>query len=131
MLNKNGDPLLARNLVNTEDTNERQIVPNTSPLLFAPQLFTNEITALINNQTKTAGQDNTSLAYDSKIIEFKQYCHSIFASEGALAEVVTPDKAFGFVLYNAFWQKIKSTGRRKRGDGSVVRFDRSNYNLVR
>ena len=130
MSNENGNHLHRRNLGDTGHRNESQIVPTTTPLLLTPQLFAHETSILINNQTKKAGQDNTALAYESKIIEFKQYCHSVFASEGALAEIVTPDKAFGFVLYNAFCQKIKSTGRKKRGDGSVIRFDRSNYNLV-
>ena len=63
-----------------------------SPWLPIPQLFSNETSALMDNQSKKAGQDNTLLTYDPKIKEFKQYCHSVFASEGSSAEIITADK---------------------------------------
>ena len=103
---------------------------NTSPFIPTPQMFSAETSALISNQTKKQGQDNTALAYNSKMIEFKQYCHSVYASEGALAEVITAEKAFGFILYNSFRQKIKPNERKKRGDDSVVRFSQVEYYAV-
>ena len=112
-----------------EHTDMSQLI-NASPFIRTPQMFSTQTSALISNQTKKSGQDNTSLAYNSKMIEFKQYCQSVYASEGALAEVVTADKAFGFILYNTFCQKIKSNGRKKRGDNNVVRFNREEYNTV-
>ena len=84
-----------------------------SPWLPIPQLFSNKTSALMDNQTKKAGQDNTLLAYDPKIKEFKQYCHSVFASEGSSAEIVTADKAFGFLVYNAFWGKKEVKGKKE------------------
>ena len=103
---------------------------NSFALFQSPRMFVDETNALINNQTKKAGQDNTALAYDSKIIEFKQYCHSVFASQGFQAELVTEDKAFGFMLYNAYREKVTSNDRKKRGDCNVIRFSRENYNVV-
>ena len=85
----------------------------------------------MNNRTKKAGQDNTLLAYDPKIKEFKQYCHGMFVSEGSSAEIITGDKAFGFLVYNAFWEKKKTRGRKKQGSGNVTCFDRLEYNGVR
>ena len=111
------------NIIRTQNT-------NASPFPPPPRMFAAETNALINNQTQKAGQDNTALAYGSKIIEFKQYCHSVFSSLGVYAELVTEDKAFGFVLYNAYREKIQSKGRKKRGDNSIVRFSRENYNAV-
>ena len=110
--------------------NNTNLTPYASPFIQPPQMFGELTTALINNQTKKAGQDNTALAYDSKVIEFKQCCHSVFSSQGALAEIVTEDKAFGFILYNSYREKIKSKGRKKRGDDNIVRFSRENYNAV-
>ena len=115
---------------NVDDTNVTE-TPMPSPWLPIPQLFSIKTSALMNNQTKKAGQDNTLLAYEPKIKEFQQYCHSVFASEGSSAEIVTADKAFGFLVYNAFREKKKTRGRKKQGSGNVPRFDRLEYNGVR
>ena len=93
-------------------------------------MYAAETAAMVQNATRKAGQDNTKLAYDSKIIEFKQYCQSVFEHEGTLAEIVTKEKAFGFVLFNAYCPKKRADGRKKRGDGNVLRFDLSEYNDV-
>ena len=115
---------------NVDDTNVTE-TSMSSPWLPIPQLFSNETLELMDNQTKKAGQDNTLLAYDPKIKEFKQYCHSVFASEESSPEIVTADKAFGFLVYNAFGGGKKSRGRKKQGSGNVPRFDRLEYNGVR
>ena len=55
--------------------------------------------AIRNNLIHKDGQDNTALAYDSKIIEFKQYCHAKH-NNPPLSELVTVEKAYGFIVYN-------------------------------
>ena len=55
--------------------------------------------AITNNLIHKDGQDNTALAYDSKIIEFKQYCHAKH-NNPPLTELVTIEKAYGFIVYN-------------------------------
>ena len=65
-------------------------------------MFTTQTAALVRNAIRKEGPDNTKLAYDPKITEFKQYCRSVFSHQGELAEIVTKEKAFGFLLYNAY-----------------------------
>ena len=83
--------------------------------------------AIRNNLIHKDGQDNTALAYDSKIIEFKQYCHAKH-NNPPLTELVTIEKAYGFIVYNCYRQKC--TTRKKRGDSSVSRFSLSDYQEV-
>ena len=88
----------------------------------------NEVSrAIRNNLIHKDGQDNTALAYDSKKIEFKQYCHAKH-NNPPLTELVTIEKAYGFIVYNCYRQKC--TTRKKRGDSNVSRFSLSDYQEV-
>ena len=80
--------------------------------------------AIRNNLIHKDGQDNTALAYDSKIIEFKQYCHAKHYNP-PITELVTIPKAYGFIVYNCYCPK--STTRKKRGDSNVARFSLADY----
>ena len=44
---------------------------------------------------------NTTAAYDPKSQEFINYCRSLYKDEDD-CEVITPDKVFGFMYYQAY-----------------------------
>ena len=47
---------------------------------------------------------NTARAYDPKSLEFLNYCKSVFEDK-IDAEVITADKVFGFIFFQAYRQK--------------------------
>ena len=100
----------------------------TTPAQMQNSFELNQVShAIRNNLIRKDGQDNTALAYESKKIEFKQYCHAKH-NNPPLTELVTIEKAYGFIVYNCYRQK--STTRRKRGDSNVSRFSLSDYQEV-
>ena len=120
---------------NSEDA-QSAIIPTQAsrPQLnfVTPSMFEEQTIALQTNRTKKFGQDNTALAYDSKIIEFRQYCGKVWCHEDSnRREYVTEDKVYGFMLYNAFQEKVSSRKRKKRGNENILRFDIDNYKKVR
>ena len=51
---------------------------------------------------------NTNRAYDPKMLEFKQFCSSLYGDDPS-AQIVDEEKAFVFLFYQAYREK-KSTG---------------------
>ena len=72
---------------------------------------------------------NTNRAYDPKMLEFKQFCSSLYGDDPS-AQIVDEEKAFVFLFYQAYREK-KSTGKRLScSDRNTMRFDRKDYDQV-
>ena len=63
---------------------------------------------------------NTTAAYDPKSQEFVNYCHSLYVEDDD-CEVITPDKVFGFMYYQAY--RGKKVGKGKKGAFNRLDFD--------
>ena len=72
---------------------------------------------------------NTKRAYQPRITEFKQFCESVYAEE-ANPFIVTEEKAYGFISYNAHRAKVENKNRKSTTDNSVQRFERADYDKV-
>ena len=48
---------------------------------------------------------NTNRAMDPKMLEFKQFCASVYGNQGYLTQIVTEEKAFAFLFYHAYREK--------------------------
>ena len=66
--------------------------------------------ALIKNTAK-----NTTIAYESKQVEFIEYCEKIYL--GMAPATVTEPKLFDFLFYQAFRPQRKRGGKKRRYDG--------------
>ena len=79
-----------------------------------------------SNSNKIA---NTNRAYDPKMLEFKQFCASLYGND-YLAPIVTEEKIFAFLFYQAYREKKTKKSRQLCTDSTVSRFDREDYNEV-
>ena len=73
--------------------------------------------------TNTKKKKNTSLAYDPKVVEFKQFCDQVFGGlplSGPQGRYnVNQTKVYGFFLYVAFRER-KRRGRKKLVEDNTV-----------
>ena len=58
--------------------------------------------AIVNEKSKP---NNTKRAYQPRITEFMQFCESVYA-EDANPLLVTEEKAYGFIYYQAHRSKV-------------------------
>ena len=81
----------------------------------------------VAQQKKDHAKDNTSKCYDSKQLEFNNYLKSIFEKdEKDTWHLITPDKVFGFIYYQA--NRKKKKGRKPVGFFDISDFDKTmNY----
>jgi hypothetical protein len=55
----------------------------------------------VHHEARKTRPDNTSIAYDPKVDEFRGYCDSLYAHLGAKVRYqVTPDKVYNFIFIN-------------------------------
>ena len=55
-------------------------------------------------ESKSIKVGNTNRAYDPKMLEFRQFCDSIYGND-YLAQIVTEEKNFPFLFYQAHREK--------------------------
>ena len=73
---------------------------------------------------------NTSLAYDPKVLEFKQFCDCVFKGRSITTRYdVDQNKVYGFFLYVAF-RESKKRGRRKSNSVKTPMFDVNEWNRI-
>ena len=96
-----------------------RIVSNKNVILFTRQ------EANINVVARKLAKQNTRRAYDSKQINFFEFCHHSFGHEES-CETITDDKVYGFMVYQC--------PRQKKGKGDKwsagSRFRITDYNEV-
>eukprot|EP00536_Pseudo-nitzschia_multiseries_P008972 jgi/Psemu1/21960/gm1.21960_g len=94
--------------------------------------YTNGIFAKAARQVQHDDNDgipiNTQLAYGQKGEEFLQYCTSVFSSCGYSTQIVTEEKVFGFLFYQAY-QTQRTRGRKKQQSQMQI-FDGDDYHTV-
>ena len=73
---------------------------------------------------------NTNRAMDPKMLEFKQFCTSVYGNQGYLTQIVTEEKAFAFLFYHAYREKKRKKKRLSCSDSEVQRFDRADYDKI-
>lgn len=78
----------------------------------------------IRNNMKELERDNTSLAYDPKAAEFKKFCRHVYG-DNDYSEVVTEEKMYLFLLYQAHRGQRKTGGRR-----TTTGFNPADYDQV-
>jgi hypothetical protein len=79
------------------------------------------LTRAVHQQQMQNRRDNTSIAYDPKVLEFKRYCDCQYPHEPEFVRhLVSPDKVYNFMFYQAHRDKRKP-GRQKR-DAPVSEF---------
>ena len=75
----------------------------------------------VNQQKRDNKKLNTKNCYDPKILEFKAYLKEIYEmKEPDSWQNITPEKAFGFMFYQA--NRAKKKGRKQVGQ-----FDKADY----
>jgi hypothetical protein len=75
-----------------------------------------DLTRAVHHETRKTRPDNTSIAYDPKVEEFRGYCDSLYNHLGAEVRYqVTPDKVYNFIFYQSHREK-KKPGKGKRGE---------------
>ena len=97
---------------------------------------TNFVGGPLHNQSQRVLKDsafdkvvNTNRAMDPKMLEFKQFCTSLYGNH-YLAQIVTEEKAFAFLFYHAYRVKKGKGQRLSTKDSLVQRFDRADYDKV-
>jgi hypothetical protein len=80
----------------------------------------------VDEEEKAGGRDNTALAYDGKILEFKQFCNAVYPRED-FRQVVTHEKMYRFFFYTAFREQKKKGGRKGENGNALVKFDHEEY----
>ena len=83
-------------------------------------------------QSDTAGNKsvNTAKAYGPKLLEFSGFCNHFYHDDGAgLARLVTEDKLYKFLFYQAYREQRKK-GCKKNGESVDDKFDPNDYNSV-
>jgi hypothetical protein len=78
----------------------------------------------INAQMQELTRGNTSKAYDNKGLEFLQFCREVYSREGELATMVSEEKLYLFLYYQAH------RGKRKAGAKRAAVFSITDYNDV-
>ena len=72
---------------------------------------------------------NTNRAMDPKMLEFKQFCTSIYGTN-YLAQIVSEEKSFAFLFYHVYCVKKGKGKRLSTIDSLVQRFGRADYDKV-
>ena len=80
-------------------------------------------------ESKSNKVGNTNRAYDPKMLEFKQFCNSLYGDDD-LSQIVTEEKNFAFLFYQAHREKKSTKARLSCTDLAVSRFDRNDYDEV-
>jgi hypothetical protein len=96
--------------------------PPARPSLWAPTrpgavgLDNAVLTWAVHQQQMENRRENTSIAYDPKVLKFKRYCdyHQYLHESKTVRHLVAPDKVYNFMFYQAHHDKRKP-GRPKRG----------------
>ena len=87
------------------------------------------LSALVRQGAKDLEKQNTIRCYEPKKFEFLQFCKSVYNMEIA-PEVITEDKVFTFLFYQAYRQKKSTRQRLSTTNANVARFDRGSFNDV-
>lgn len=88
------------------------------------------LTQVVNHQTEEARPENTKLAYNPKVREYKDFCDALFTNESNMAVryLVTPTKVFNYMFYQCYRSKRKTGGKGRPEDYSP--FSMTDYNNV-
>ena len=79
--------------------------------------------------SEKAKPKNTKKAYNPKKHEFMQYCDSVFGEE-TNPRIVTEEKCYGFISYQAHRGKTLKENYKSTSDPSVIRFDKEDFDRV-
>ena len=101
---------------------------NTKNVKFVGGAFHYESQQVLR-ESKSHKVKNTKRAYDPKILEFRQFCDSIYGND-YLAQIVTEEKNFAFLFYQAHRVKKQTKSQRSCTDSGVSRFDHNDYDEV-
>ena len=74
---------------------------------------------------------NTECAYDPKVLEFLQFCTSLYGNIPS-SRIVDEEKSFAFLFYQAYREKNlgKKNSKLSFTDNSTIKFDREDYDNV-
>jgi hypothetical protein len=65
-----------------------------------------DLTRAVHHEARKTRPDNTSIAYDSKVDEFRGYCDSLHGHLGSdVRYQVTPEKVYNFMFYQSHREK--------------------------
>ena len=84
---------------------------------------------IVLREGKSNKVTNTNRAYDPKMLEFQQFCHSVYGNT-LDAQLVTEERNFAFLYYQAHRVRKDAKSRKSCRDTAVQRFDRSDYDEV-
>jgi hypothetical protein len=107
-----------------------QLLPPTLP--GAVENDNSDLTRAVHHEARKTRPDNTTIAYDPKVAEFRGYCDAQYAHLGAdVRYQVTPDKVYNFIFYQSHREK-KKPGKGKRGEREKKAgvFSPGNYRAV-
>ena len=97
-------------------------VSNKKPVNFEAQ------GAAVTEEKRISTPKNTTSAYEPKALEFHNFCKSLYGG-CASATLVTPEKVFGFLYYQA--HRLKYLKKRKSGFFTVMITTKSLAKLVK
>ena len=87
------------------------------------------LSAMVKQGAKDLEKKNTLRCYQPKKLEFFQFCDSVYHQD-VQPEIITGDKVFTFLFYQAYRQKRTNRQRISTTDSHVVRFDRASFDDV-
>lgn len=87
------------------------------------------LSALVKLGAKDLEKKNTLRCYKPKQFEFVQFCESVYHQD-VQPKLVTEDKVFTFLFYQAYRQKRTNRLRISTTDSQLVRFERASFDDV-
>jgi hypothetical protein len=84
------------------------LLPPTLPGVVDVLTDNGDFTRAVHHQARGNRQGNTSIAYDSKVKEFKGYCDAMLSHQSVeVRYLVTAEKVYQFIFYQAHREKRK------------------------
>ena len=87
------------------------------------------LSALVKLGAKDLEKKNTLRCYKPKQFKFLQFCESVYHQD-VQPKLVTEDKVFTFLFYQAYRQKRTNRLRISTTDSQLVRFERASFDDV-
>jgi hypothetical protein len=108
-----------------------QLLPPTLNGLDSIERDNSDLTRAVHHESRSTRPDNTSIAYDPKVAEFRGYCDALYNHVGPeIRYQVTPEKVYNFLFYQSHREK-KKPGKGKRGEREKSGiFSPANYRSV-